>query len=64
MGSCYSGDHIAGDQIHTDITSCNIEEPQQKCHLETVSNIFPHILLCLDLSAKILIGDIVLVCDC
>ena len=28
MGSCYSGDHIAKDHIHTDITTCNIEEPQ------------------------------------
>ena len=26
MGSCYSGDHIAEDHIHTDITTCNIEE--------------------------------------
>ena len=38
MGSCYSGDHIAGDHIHTGITTCNIEEPQQKYRLGTVSN--------------------------
>ena len=36
MGSCYSGDHIAGDHIHTDIT-CSNEEPQQKFYPETVS---------------------------
>ena len=38
MGSCYSGDYIAEDHIHTDITICNIKEPQHKCHLGTVSN--------------------------
>ena len=38
MSSCYSGDHIAEDQIHIDISSCNIEEPQQKYLLGTVSN--------------------------
>ena len=27
IGSCYSGDHIAGYDILTDITKCNIEEP-------------------------------------
>ena len=37
MGNCYSIDHIAVDHIHTDIT-CNIEEPQQKYRLGTVSN--------------------------
>ena len=37
MGNCYSGDHIAEDHIHTDIT-CYIEEPQQKYRLGTVSN--------------------------
>ena len=41
MGSikdnCYSTDHIAEDNIHTDIT-CNIEEPQQKYRLGTASN--------------------------
>ena len=28
MGSCYSGDHIAGDHIHvhTDITICNFAD--------------------------------------
>ena len=29
MGSCYSGDHVAGDHIHMDITMCDIEEPPQ-----------------------------------
>ena len=40
MGSCYLGDHIAGDHIHMDITTCNIEEPlrKQKYRLETASN--------------------------
>ena len=37
MGSCYSSDHIAEDYMHTDIT-CNMEEPQQKYRLGTVSN--------------------------
>ena len=37
MGNCYSIDHIAEDHIHTDIT-CNIEEPQQKYRIGTVSN--------------------------
>lgn len=30
MGSCYSGYHIAEDHMHTDITACNTEEPQEK----------------------------------
>ena len=38
MDSCYSGDHIAGDFMHTNITTCNIEEPQKKCRLGMVSN--------------------------
>ena len=38
MGSCYSGDHIAGNHIYTDITTCNTEVPQQKYCLETVSD--------------------------
>ena len=38
MGSCHSGDHIAEDHIHTDITTCNIEEPQQKYCLRMVRN--------------------------
>ena len=38
MGSCYSGDHIAEDHIQTDITTCNIEEPQQKYRLGMASN--------------------------
>ena len=37
MGNCYSIDHIAEEHIHTDIT-CSIEEPQQECRIETVSN--------------------------
>ena len=37
MGSCNSGDPIAEDRIHTDITTCNTEEPQQKYRLGTVS---------------------------
>ena len=37
MGNYYSTDHFAEDHIHTDIT-CNIEEPQQKYRLRTVSN--------------------------
>ena len=37
MGNCYSTDHIAEDHIHTDITF-NIEEPQQKYRLGTLSN--------------------------
>ena len=34
MGSCYSDDHIAGDHIHTDITTCNIEEHSRSTALE------------------------------
>ena len=30
MDSCNTGDHTDGDHIHTDITTCNAEEPQQK----------------------------------
>ena len=41
MGSCHSGDYIAGDHIHTDITTCNIEVSQQKYRLGTVSNRIP-----------------------
>ena len=40
MGTCYSGDHNAENHIHTDITTFNIEEPQQSYHLGTVSNSF------------------------
>ena len=38
MGSCYSGDNSAGQHnfIHTDITTGNIGEPQQKYHLATL----------------------------
>ena len=32
------GDHIAGDLIQTDKTTCDIEEPQQKYRLGTVNN--------------------------
>ena len=38
MGSCYSVDHFAEDDLHTDITICNIEELQQKYRLGMVSN--------------------------
>ena len=38
MGSCYSGDHIAGDHIYTDITTRIIEVPQQKYRLGTASS--------------------------
>ena len=38
MDSCYLGDHIAEGYIHTDLTACNMEEPQQNYRLETVSN--------------------------
>ena len=34
----YTGNHIAEDHILTDIATCNIEEPQQKYRLGTVSN--------------------------
>ena len=37
MDSCYAGDHTAGDHIHTDITTRNTEEQQQKYRLGTVS---------------------------
>ena len=33
MGHCYSGDYIAAEYIHTDITTCNTQEPQQKYRL-------------------------------
>ena len=36
MANRFSADHIAEDHIHTDIT-CNLEEPQQKYRLGTVS---------------------------
>ena len=38
MGSCYSDDHIGGDHLHTEITTCNSEEQQQKYRLGMVSN--------------------------
>ena len=38
MSSCYLGDHIGGDHIHTDITAYDIKEPQQKYRLGTASN--------------------------
>ena len=37
MGSCYSGDHIAGDHTHSAITTCTIEEAKQKYRLGTTS---------------------------
>ena len=36
MGNCYSGDNIAEAHIHTDITTCTIEEPQRKYRLGTI----------------------------
>ena len=39
MGSYYSGDHIARDNIHTGITTFNMEEPPQKYCLGKVGNI-------------------------
>ena len=39
MGSCYSGDLIAENYIHTDIITCTTEEPQQRYLLRMVSNI-------------------------
>ena len=36
MGSCYLGDQIAEDNTHKDITTWNIEEPQQKYSLEVL----------------------------
>ena len=38
MGSRYSVDHIAEDDIHTDITTRNIKEPQHMYRLGTSSN--------------------------
>lgn len=38
MCSCYAGDNVAEDHLHTDITTCNIEEPEQKCLLWMVIN--------------------------
>ena len=37
MGSCNSGEHIAGGHIHKEITCNNIEETQMEQRLETVS---------------------------
>ena len=51
MGSCYKSDLSAGDHVHMDITTCNIEESQQKHPLGTVSNrilggrVLKHVLL-------------------
>ena len=33
MVSCDTGDHTAGDNIHTDKTTCSTEEPQQTYRL-------------------------------
>ena len=38
MSSCYSGDRIARDHMHTDIITCKMEEPKQKLRLEGVIN--------------------------
>ena len=35
MGICYSGEHIAGDHIHKEITRYNTAEPQRKYRLGT-----------------------------
>ena len=40
MDSCFLGDHITKDQIHTDITARNIVKPQQKYRFGTASNNF------------------------
>ena len=46
MGSWFSGDHIAGDRMHTDITTCNVEEPQRRATLErSVIDELKHVLL-------------------
>ena len=37
MSSFYSGDNTAGDHTHTEITTGNIEEPQQKYLLGMVN---------------------------
>ena len=34
MARSYSGNHIAGDHTYTNITKCNIAEPQMKYVLE------------------------------
>ena len=34
MGNRYSSDNVAGDHIHTDITTCNIEEPHRSDSLK------------------------------
>ena len=38
MGSCNLGDLIAGGHIYVDMTTCNIQEPQQKYRLGTITN--------------------------
>ena len=38
IGQLHTRDHITEGHMHTDITTCNIEQPQQKCRLRTVSN--------------------------
>ena len=38
MSSCYSGDRIARDHMHTDIITCKMEEPKQKLRLGGVTN--------------------------
>ena len=49
MGSNYSGNHTVKDHVHTDIKTCNTEEPQQKYRLGTVGNgllgVLKHVLL-------------------
>ena len=38
MGSCNLGDLIAGDHINVDMTTCNIQDSQQKYRLGTITN--------------------------
>ena len=45
MGGCNSSDHIAEDHIHTEITSCNIEEPQQNLDRSEIDTWWKHVFL-------------------
>ena len=51
MGSSYSGDHITGDHIHTNLTTCNTEKPQKLKGLKRLESIF-------DNSFQELLGDV------
>ena len=48
MGSCYSGEDSAREQIHTDMTMRSIEEPHQK--YMKLQNPFKRIQICLSFS--------------